>query len=263
MFVNPEHPDVKSGEFKLAVSLGLVPGWQIYRKFGLNDQVGSGTQEIWPPGTARVLPTAAALAIATSDDAQDDIVAITGTGSWTIGVNGLDANGDEITDYITMRGAVPAFTTKAFLRINRAWVETAGTSEVNTGNISVTIGGDLQAYIQAGTGQTLQTQFSVPRGRTFIVTSFQMGVGRMGGTSDLVVYSQIKGDYPDSTWRTASAIYLWNGQIVINNTSVHLLRERSEIRQVVSSTSATQTYGEWEGYLVDNSYLPEGWLLDA
>lgn len=262
MFNNPM-ANVNQSEFKLAVSLGLVPGWQIYRKFGLNDSISSGNQEIWPDSTPRVLPTTALLAVATSDDPQDDMVAITGTGAWRVGVNGLDANGEEITDYISMRGAVSAFTTKAFLRINRAWVETCGTGEVNAGTITITIDGNPQAYIAPDAGQTLQTQFTVPAGKTFVVTSFQMGAGRMGGSTDLAVLSQVKGFYPDSAWRTASAIYLWNGQIVINNTSVHLLPERSEIRQQVISTTSTQVYGEWEGYLVDNDYLPAGWLLDA
>jgi hypothetical protein len=261
MFTNPMH-NVNSQEFALAVRLGLVPGWRTFRKFGMNQNVVSGTQEIWPEGTPRVLPSAANLALLTSDSIQDDVVGITGTGAWVIQVEGLDANGVEITDQVNLRGTLPAFTSKAFLRINRMFVVTAGTNETNVGYISASIGGDVQAVIEGDEGQTHQTHYTVPAGHTFIVIHYDMGVGRMGGSTDLKVRSDIKLNYPDSGWRAISDIHLWDGGRASDDALREMLPALTELRQTVESTTSTQVDCSWGGYLVNNAHLPDGWLLD-
>jgi hypothetical protein len=233
-------------DMAVSVAVGHQNGWRILRKFGMDDGVASGTQEMWPVGTPRVLPTAAAVVSILSDDPADDEVAV-GTGAWTVTIEGLDANYDERTDAVT--------TTASFFRINRMYCVTAGTGEINAGNISASIGGDLQAYIEADEGQTHQTHYTVPAGHSFVVNASIVGVGRMGGSTDLHVLSQIKLAGADTAWRTISDIYLWDGSSHSNFGSVVLVPEKTEVRQQIVSTTTTQCYSIFSGYLVKNSVI--------
>lgn len=244
--------------FLVAVATGNVPGWRVHRKFGMNADVpATGSEEIWPPGTARVLPTSAAVLAVTSDSAEDDPDEATppGTGAWTIIVEGLDANYDEISETITMAGTGTANSSAAWFRVNRAYVNTAGSTQSNVGNISISISGDLQGYIEAAEGQTHMTHYTVPNGHTVIVTGFSITVGRMAGNTDLQVESQIKLAHADSGWRTVDDQWLY-GPIVDQNENLgFFLPEKTEVRQQVTSTSATQVGSTWKGYLIKNDTL--------
>ena len=148
---------------KEAVALGLVPGWRSFRKFGTNDSLASGTDEMWPLGTSRVRPTSAAVASAVSTAAADDVGS---TGALTLTIEGLDANYLEVSETIAMDGTTPSATTQTFLRVNRAYIATAGTGQTNAGHITITVGGDAQAYVEASEGQTHQTHYTVPADHT-------------------------------------------------------------------------------------------------
>jgi hypothetical protein len=241
---------------KERVALGLVPGWEIFRKFGMNNDVpNTGSEEVWPPGTARTLPSAAAVVAVSSDSAEDDPDEATppGTGAWTMRIEGLDANYKEITEDVTLTGTTPVNTVASFLRINRMYINTAGSTEGNVGNISATIGGNLQAYIEATEGQTHQTHYTVPAGHTLLVTGLTVGVGRMGGTSDCQVATQIKLTGvvgADAAWRTISDVYIYNGEIHQNNETATVIPQKTETRQVVTSSAATQVYSIAQGFLI-------------
>jgi hypothetical protein len=66
-------PQVAPDELAIAVGLGRVPGWEGFRKFGQNDDVpATGTEEMWPLGTAKVWPAAAGVVSLVSSSADDD-----------------------------------------------------------------------------------------------------------------------------------------------------------------------------------------------
>ena len=92
-------------DFDEQVALGLVPGFATFRKFGMNDAVTSGTEEVWSPGAVRVLPTSAGALSVVSSSTADDSAAV-GTGAWTIRVEGLDSNYEEIAETIILDGQV-------------------------------------------------------------------------------------------------------------------------------------------------------------
>jgi hypothetical protein len=243
-----------NGMFPIQVAIGAIPGWTTFRKFGTNEDVpGAGSEELWPPGTARVLPTSAgALSIVSSSTADDS--AAVGTGCWTITVEGLDSNYAELSEVIALDGQVAVASVGTdWFRVNRAYAVTAGTGETNAGNISISIGGALQAYIEAGEGQTHQTQYTVPAEKTVIVTNFNIGIGRMAGSSDAQISSAIKLFGANAAWRFISDIYLYNGQTYNNSSSVTLIPEKTEIKQVITSSAATQVFGTWGGFLIDNN----------
>jgi hypothetical protein len=167
----------------------------------------------------------------------------------------LDSNLLPVTVDVDMDGQVASESTQTFLRINRAYGIASGTGEINAGDISVSIGGDVQAFIETGEGQTHQTNYTVPAGFTLIITSFVTGTGRMTGSTDCQIAGQIK-LYDQPHWRNISDLYLWNGAIHTGpQDTVTLVPEKTEIRQQITSTSTTQVYGIFAGYLVENRYL--------
>ena len=242
--------------FKLRVACGAVPGWTRLRKFGMNDAVnGSSTlEDCWPPGTIRVLPSAAAV-VAVSSDSPDDDADPAGTGAWTVTIEGLNDNGREISETVSLNGTSTVNTTASFYRINRAYVVTAGTGEVNAGNISMSIGGDLQAYIEDSEGQTHQTLYTVPSNKYLLIDSYYARVGRIAGTADANVYGQIKLNAPNSAWRTISDIYLASGGVHQNPADVTVIPPFTELRMQIRSSATTQLTGIFSGYLVETRYF--------
>ena len=243
---------LETSEFALAVSLGLIGGWRKYQKFGMNPGVpATGMEEMWPRSDLRVLPTTATVASVTGGAAD---VADSGTGAWTVKLEGLDANYDEIEEIVSMNGATPSLSTQLFWRVNRAYVDTAGTGTVNAGNIDVTVNGQVQAHIELMEGQTHQTHFTVPAGHTLIVNAYHVGVGRLTGTTDCHVVSSIKPVHANSSWRGISDVYLYQ-TVHADEMMISVIPEKTEIKQIIASGATTQAWSTWGGYLVRNTAL--------
>ena len=243
---------LETSEFAIAVSLGLVGGWRKYQKFGNNPGVpATGMEEMWPRSDTRVLPTTATVCSVTAGAAD---VADSGTGAWTVVIEGLDANYVEITETISLTGATPALGELLFFRVNRAYVNTAGTGTVNAGNIDVTVNGQVQAHIELMQGQTHQTHFTVPAGHSLIVNAYHVGVGRLSGSSDCHVVSSIKPVHANSSWRGISDVYLYQ-TIHADERMISVIPEKTEIKQVIASGATTQAWSTWGGYLVRNTAL--------
>jgi hypothetical protein len=165
-------------------------------------------------------------------------------------IEGLDSDYLEISETVSLDGTVAVTTTASFFRINRMYCVTAGTGGINAGNITATIGGNAQAYIEAGEGQTQQTHYTVPAGKYFVVRQYTIGVGRMAGSTDCHILGQIKLEGADTSWRSISDIYLWNGGRHYNDAGVTVIPPKTELRQVITSTSTTQAHSIVAGYLV-------------
>ena len=243
--------------FKAAVGLGQVPGYANFRKFGMNNDVpGTGSEEMWPIGTSRVLPSVAATASVVSSSTADD--AATGNGAWVLRIEGLSAGYAEIAENITLDGQVAVASTQEFLRVHRAYIISCDPTgaQVNTGNITISVGGDTQSYIEAGEGQSHQTHYTVPAGKTLLVDMYTVGVGRMAGSSDCQIAGEINA-FGTNSWRVISDVWVFNGEIHRNDSSITTLPQKTEIRQRITSSSATQAFGIVGGVLVDNNNIDE------
>jgi hypothetical protein len=238
---------IYNNNLKESVALGHVEGWEGFRKFGMNDSIGAGTEEMWPLSTLRVLPTTAGAFSLVSDSADDSSA---GTGARTITVEGLDSNYEQISETVTTNGVTPVVSVGTdWFRINRAYNVTAGTGEINAGGITISIGGDTQAYIEATQGQTHQTHYTVPAGKYLMIRQYRIQTGRMGGNTDLHVLGQIL-LFGTTAWRSISDIWLWNGASWTNDYGATLLPPKTELRQRIVSTVATQASGVVSGYLI-------------
>jgi len=247
-------------EFKVAVALGKVPGWQRYRRFGDNDTVnGSGTtEEMWPPGTVRVIPTSAAVAVVSSTSTADNGVTPS-TGALTVNLEGLNANYEEVSEVVTLNGLTTVNSTQTFLRLHRANIVQVGSGGVNAGAITATVNGNAQVYIDAENGQSSQLTYTVPGNKYWVLDAISLGCGRMT-TGDLDMRMQIRlynstlGAYEG--WRTVGDFYLYNGgNYRADNTVGQVLPPKTDVRCVLNSSAATQAFGILDGFLVRTDHL--------
>lgn len=231
------------------VALGLVPGWRWFRKFGSNDTVGtSGVEDCWPPGTVRVLPTSAYVAVVSSTDVNDDPLHAAPTGAWTVTIQGLDSLYDEISETVTLNGTTQVQTLKTFLRINRAYVTTAGTSEWNEGDISITLNSVLQGFIASTQGQTSQVMYTVPRNHQWLITNYHVKIGRMTGATDAQVMGGIRTF--GGAWRVISDIYLYGPDDWSAPAGNTLVPAKTDLRVQILSSGATELSAAVSGYLI-------------
>lgn len=128
--------------------------------YGYSADTDSGAGDIWPVGGAYSFP---ASAITTRIVSADDTDAADGQGARTVRISGLDSSYYEIGETATLSGTDSVDLTNSYLRINEAYVATAGTGGVNAG--AITIGSSdttTIAYIPASEGRLQQAIYTVP-----------------------------------------------------------------------------------------------------
>lgn len=156
------------GDYGFDLARGVLASGSVNHKFGRNTAVAAASREdIWTVGGSYNWLTAAApLRIAAGGNAADTS---TGTGARTVTVEGLSTAWTEISATLTLAGtSASAASTASFYRVNRAYVATCGTyTGNNTGDIVIeTTAGTTVGGILATDGQTEQTMYTVPAGKT-------------------------------------------------------------------------------------------------
>ena len=143
-------------------------------KFGLNANATTGAA-VWDGNSDYTFPSSAVSLEVVSTSADDTATSGGGTGARTILVSGLDANYKQQTEMVSLNGTGAVAMQNQFLRVNRAYVLTAGTSAGQAGDILIrgTGGGTTYAKItytfalQSGNqttqfNQTNQAVYTVP-----------------------------------------------------------------------------------------------------
>ena len=172
-------------DYLVEVSRGNVPGASCVLKFGINESIdiGSTPEEIWSYGRAYVFPTAAAVLRISSTSVADTSA---GTGARIITIQGLDSNYVEVEVDVTMNGLSNVDTTQTFIRVLRAFVKTAGTSEYNVGSIGIRhqgTGTPVVAEIPATMGQTQMAVYTIPAGKSAYLTSLSGSITKKNSGS--------------------------------------------------------------------------------
>lgn len=154
---------VRPTEARHEMSLDLRQGITVWNKFGYNQDVDTASSEvIWAPGgNFTILTTGSTLTI-TSSSTED--IASTGDGARTLIIYGVDGNRKSQTEVVNMNGTGNTVTTSTWLGINRVAVASAGDSQENEGNITITAttGGSTQAYLPSSQGVTQQLIYFTP-----------------------------------------------------------------------------------------------------
>jgi len=160
----------KHEPFELQVARGFIEGHKTLFKFGNNADINGSLETIWSQGGLYSYP-AAAIQMKVSSSSTDDTGS--GTGAQTVFVYGLDANYNEITEVVTLDGQTAVLTVQSFLRVNRAFVVTAGTGAtaagdiyVGTGVVTAGVPATVYAVISLGENQTTMAVWTVPAKHT-------------------------------------------------------------------------------------------------
>lgn len=172
-------------DFYLKVKFGKVPGYSIVNKFGANYSVGSTAVPVTEGGVFGTPTSSVALEILSSD-ANDTV---SGSGAWSVYVEGLDENYDLSSETVSLNGTTPVALTKTYTRVHRSYVVDTGTYATDTvgshsGTITVrdTAGNE---FIRISTtpalgsfpnGQTLCGVYSIPINKTGFIISKKISV---------------------------------------------------------------------------------------
>lgn len=167
------------GDLKYAIPAGLTR-FSFNTKFGRNGNIGNNQTRFIAPFTPTFFTSAGQISIS-SDDNSDRPAS---TGAHAIRITGLDGNYDEISEDIALNGTSTVTTTTSFLRVLSAFIITAGSQEVNDGDITGTIGGNTAFIILEEKGRTEQLIFTVPAGKTAYITSARISTYSTSGNSN-------------------------------------------------------------------------------
>lgn len=210
------------------ITHGGISSVKTVGKYGSNDAVGTGAYEdIWKYTTDLSYLTSAETLSIVSGTANDD--KDSGTGARAITVQGLDNDWNEIEEYILLEGLSPVTTQKSYLRVNRAFVEEVGNVGTNDGLITMTAStaGTVQGVIAAGEGQTQQTHYSVPAGRTGYISKIWVNIGK---GDDATVRLQTRNGAGTKGWKIKRELKLFEATLDQPLQSYIKVEAKSDIR---------------------------------
>jgi hypothetical protein len=203
----------KNEPFELQVSRSEIANHRNVTVFGYNADVDTTEVTVWPLPSIIAHPTAALQMKVSSTNANDTSA---GTGARTIVIQGLDANYAEITDTVTLNGQTEVLTSKSFLRVNYAYVATAGSTNSAAGDIyigtgTVTSGVPATVYniIKYDFNNTVTGHYTIPAGYTGYLSQGLFSAGQASGSTQ--VRGRLLTAGTDGIRRTAAVTTVNNG----------------------------------------------------
>lgn len=199
--------------FELQVARGQIQGHRNVTVFGFNNDVDTTQVSVWPLPSLITFP-AAALQMTVSSTSANDTSA--GTGARTIVVQGVDANYNEVSETVTLNGQTAVTMTAALLRVNYAYVATAGSGNSAAGDIYigtgvVTAGVPATTYdiIKFDYNNTTTGSYTIPAGYSAYVSQGLFSSGQAGGSNQVQGRLLTRG--VDNIRRTAAITTINNG----------------------------------------------------
>ena len=234
----------------LNIARNLIRDTSHINKFGFNDNVGTDFEVIGVGSANFVYPTTAAVASVVSTDANDDDG---DTGARTLSIQGLDGNYNDITETVTLNGTSAVTTTATFLRIFRARIETAGTSEGAEGTITVSVGGNEIARLDpVYDNQTLQAAYTVPAGKTAYLIRIQATSTKDNKAAMVGLFT--RSSNADSVFTVKQLIEVYRNSVVVEFPVPLKITEKTdiELRGKNLNTGNVSIGGTFDLILMDN-----------
>jgi hypothetical protein len=175
-------------DFHHEVAASKRQGYTTWNKWGYNNDVDTGGQEVIASWGGTYTPPTTATTLSIVSTSANDITS-TGTGLRSVVIYGIDANRLSQIEVVQMNGTTPVITTSTWLGINRVAPYLCGTSKNNEGTINITAvtGGATLSQMPLGESVSQQCIFHVQANHTFLATWIHVDVLRIGGGSDPVV----------------------------------------------------------------------------
>ena len=247
----------KTEPFELQVSRGHVAYHTPLFKFGSNADIDSANETIWDQGGIYSYPASAAKVYVSSSNANDTAA---GTGARTVVVMGLDGDYDEISETVSLNGQTQVETDALFLRVFRAYVDTAGSGGTAAGDIYVATTGEssgvptgtVYAKIRVGENQTLMAIYTVPAGKTLYVTKGSISSGTE--TSNKFIIGRFVARFFGGVFRTQAKVTLADGFVDFDWEYPLRIPEKTDLeaRAQGSGNDSHQVAASFEGVLVLN-----------
>jgi hypothetical protein len=184
-------------EFSREIARGAASGYELWNKFGYNDDVDSAASEtIWAQGGIFQCLTSGETLEIVSTSAND---ASAGTGVQSVVIYGVDENWTSQIETVTMNGTTNVTTVNSWLGVNRIAVFLSGSGQTNAGAITATAttAGTVQAIMPVGDAVTQQCVFFTPADTNFVAEFLWINCLKLGGggapriTVKMYVYSAI------------------------------------------------------------------------
>ncbi len=200
-------------DFGLQVARGQVEQHTVRHIFGFNPDVDSAAEEtIWTPGGLYTSSSTATAMTLSSTSAND---AAAGTGARTVLVLGINGDGGETSEIVTLNGQTAVTTAKTYTDIQSLTVVSAGSSGVNAGTIyigsgTVTAGVPATIYgaMTIGDNQSLSGHIRIPLGYTGFLIK---GSISSGSATNGYLTGKLKLRMPDGITLTAAIVTLYTG----------------------------------------------------
>jgi hypothetical protein len=164
--------------FELQVARNQIMGHTSLCNFGFNSAVGTSYETVWIEGGTYAFPTDSAILKVSSSSATDDKDS---TGAHTVLIEGLNENGNLVSEIVTLEGQTQVDTINEYFRVNKMIVLTAGSGGTSVGAIYAgtgSAGGGLPTVIFNRTGinsnESESAFYTVPIGYTAYINAWTM-----------------------------------------------------------------------------------------
>jgi hypothetical protein len=244
--------------YELQVSKGQVAGASSLYKFGYNPDINGTEETIWSQGGDVVWPAAAFTAFISSSSTADTIA---GTGAQTVTVQGLDENYATQSVTVDMNGQtqVQVGDASGWIRINRAFVVTAGSGGTAAGTVYIAATG-VSSGVPTGTiyasitdgNQTQMAVYTVPASHTLYLDDliFTAAISQANNYATVKLNTR---DFGSNVFRTKFINVLQSNELVIDFEFPLAIPEKTDIEcRAVTSNTNNQIGASFQGVLLTN-----------
>lgn len=150
---------VRPTDYHYEIALGRRQGSSTWNKWGYNNDIDVGTDEvIWEPG-GDFYPLVVATTLDISSNNTNDNSG--GNGVSQIVVYGINESRKSVTEVVALNGTANVTTTNSFLGVNRIEIDACGANNKNDGKITAYANstGQIQGTMPQGEGSTQQLIF--------------------------------------------------------------------------------------------------------
>ena len=244
--------------YELQVSKGQVAGASSLYKFGYNPDINGTEETVWSQGGDVVWPAAAFTAFISSSSTADTSA---GTGAQTVTVEGLDENYAVQSVTVSMNGQaqVQIGDASGWIRINRAFVATAGSGGTAAGTVYIAATG-VSSGVPTGTiyasitdgNQTQMAVYTVPASHTLYLDDliFTAAISQANNYATVKLNTR---DFGSNVFRTKFINVLQSNELVIDFEFPLAIPEKTDIEcRAVTSNTNNQIGASFQGVLIAN-----------
>jgi hypothetical protein len=246
--------------FGLIASAGLIPGISRYRRFGVNDDIDTGStpEYLGVQSNGFTFPTSADTVEIVSDSANDTAA---GTGTRALFISGLNADYEEISEVVPLNGLTAVTSTLEYLIIHICYGVSAGSNENNVDHLTIThtTSGNTLAEIGAGKGRTQQIWGIVPKDTEWFIDTLRFNVQNKSSSATGIIDVQIQ-PFGTNHWQTLNTYELTNSASGINVKTGHadyiIIPAKAKYRVLITfvTSNNTEVSGNVGGYFVRKGF---------